>query len=156
MRAILFLFLAAAWSHAAEPIPGIPDPDGTEKEKLDAIVKEIRDAERRAGFVGHVYKPTLMYAAGAAETSKQDPLAVAKTPEQRRFLREYYRVLHEEAETVRRDPTYLFMEPLRRCGVDFPKGARVVWMATNPPLLVVHTPAATKRIEKFMGLDAQK
>ena len=107
-------------------------------------------------FVTRIYRPTLLYAAAATQSTGGNPLTEAKTPEQRRFLTEYYRVLHEDREAVLRDRTYLFMEPLRRCGIAFPEGTSVLWLPIYPPLRVVHTPAATKQIVRYMGLMPDK
>jgi len=109
-------------------------------------------AGQSAEFVTCTYRPALIYAAGAAETSGHDPIAQAKTPEQRRFLVEYYRVLRGDSGILHKNPSYLFMEPLRRCGIKFPEGTRVVWVPFDPPLMVIHTPATIKQIEKYMGL----
>lgn len=98
------------------------------------------------------YKPRLLFEAAATKSAGGDPFTAAKTPEQRRFLTEYYRVLREDSDAVRKDRTYLFMEPLRRCGVSFPKGAIVLWTPLDPALHVTHTPAGMKQIEKCMGL----
>jgi len=126
VKAVLFLFAFVRLSCAAEP------------------------------FITHIYKPHLLYAAATAHSAGQDPIAEAKTPKQRRFLTEYYRVLRDDMDAVRRDRGYQFMEPLRRCGIKFPEGTSVLWLPTYPPLRVVHTAAATKQIETYMGLTPSK
>jgi hypothetical protein len=103
-------------------------------------------------FVTLIYKPTLLYAAAAAQSHGGDPIAEAKTTEQRRFLTEYYRVLREDKNAIQGDRAYLFMEPLRRCGIAFPEGTSVTWLPIYPPLRVVHTREAAKQIEKYMRL----
>ena len=103
-------------------------------------------------FLSRSFIPTLMRAAQVAKGNGQDPLAEAKTAEQRRFLIEYFRVLdrHEVNDRM------FYMEPLRRCGILFPEGTMVILIPHSGNLLVVHTPAGMKQIESYMGLTPDK
>jgi len=108
--------------------------------------------EKTEHYETRLFKPTLLYAVAAAEIAHGDPMAEAKTPEQRQFLTEYLRVSREQSEALRKDPTYRYMEPLRRCGINFPVGTSVMWLPIATPLKVVHSLETIKQIEKYMGL----
>jgi hypothetical protein len=148
---LILLLLSASVCFAAEP-KSVTDP--FRKEADESAAKYHRELAK-AGFVNHLYKPQLLMDAAAAAAHQQDPVTEGKTPEQRQFLTEYYKIL-QEPDLLNKPPTYQFIESLRRCGVVFPEGARVAWLPFNPPLLVIHTPAGTRQIEKFMGLEHQK
>ena len=107
-------------------------------------------------FISSSYRPKLLYVAAAAQSRGDDPLMEAKSPEQRHFLTEYYRVIKENAGIAPKDQKRLLMEPLRRCGIEFPDGTKVVWLPLDPPLLIVHTPDTIRKIEKIMGLTPAK
>lgn len=107
-------------------------------------------------LISRSYRPDLIYSASFAQQAGKDPVAEGATPEQRLFLTEYLRVMREEKEAIDRDRSYLFVEPLRRCGIQFPEGATVIWIATSSRLGVRHTAAGIRQIEKFMGLTPRR
>lgn len=108
--------------------------------------------EESQSFLSRSFTPTLMRAAQSAKANGEDPLALAKTAEQRRFLIEYFRVLdrHEVNDRM------FYMEPLRRCGILFPEGTKVILIPHTGNLLVVHSAAGMKQIESYMGLTPDK
>jgi hypothetical protein len=114
------------------------------------------DSSESETFVTRLYITRMLHDAAAAQSAGGDPLAEAKTPEQRRFLTEYYRVLREDRDAVLSDRTYLYMEPLRRCGFTFPEGTKVILIPATGRLLVIHTPAAIKEMEAVMGLTPER
>ncbi len=107
-------------------------------------------------FVERLFDAPMLREAGRSRVFGDDPLAAAKTAEQRQFLTEYGRVEREQPYAWRRDQRYPIMEPLRRCGIGFPEGTTVVWLLNTNYLRVIHTPATMKQIEMYMGLTPAK
>lgn len=150
-RVLLLLFSLVLLGRTAECGESSKPLDGLFPEIEKAAAAE-RAALKKAGLVSHRYQPQLIIAADAVRVNHGNPLAEAKTPAQRRFLREYFKV-QAEGDLMRERPDYQWVEPLRRCGVEFPPGARIIWLAFKPPLVVIHTPKATRQIEKYRGLQ---
>ena len=152
MKTALPLFLAIVFFGRAVKCAEPPSWwDKFVQEQKEAGAKESA-ALKKAGLISNRYQPKLLFEAAAARAGKQDPLSVAKTPEQRRFLTEYLKV-QAEGDLMRERMDYQWVEPLRRCGIVFPPGARLIWLPFNSPLVVIHTPKATRQIEKYMGLE---
>jgi hypothetical protein len=122
-----------------------------QKQKIASAKRN--EALKKAGLVCTCYKPRMLFAALAARASKEDPLVVATTPEQRQFLAEYFKIQDDPA-LFRQGPAYLITESLRRCGIAFPEGTKIQWLvAGSPPLIVLPKPGTIRKIEKYMGLE---
>jgi hypothetical protein len=119
----------------------------------------VRTDEPAAGtqFISRIYYPELLYRMRPGVTARE----AAKTEDQLRFAEAYTALQKEEEARRLKDKQHswnpdLFMDALRRCGIEFPKGTTVRWLPTYPPLLVTHTPEAMKRIEALMDLKLKR
>jgi hypothetical protein len=96
----------------------------------------------------------LLTDAAPIRSSGGDPLTVATTERQRRFLAAYYAVIDDTNAGKRpsgnRD---LLVEALRRCGVPFPEGTYVIFVPADHSVIVRHTASTIRTIETYFGIS---
>jgi hypothetical protein len=132
--------LCCVASDYAEDVPGIPG------------LPEPSRAAPGPGLDSRRYRLKLLNEAAAASANGGDPVSVATNSSERKFVAAYYAVLKEDREGMHRDPPAIYLEALRRCGFDFPKGTGVLLILLDNSLVVTQTPKTLRQIERYLGV----